>query len=183
MRFHPAYHALMETAISGVRPTNCSVTSSSYSPMPRLFRESPVNAIWEGSGNIKCLDVLRSVHEAPEILEVHFAEMAQACSGNAALDRHVTALRCDWSAVKDRWFSARSPADRLALGLLASLLVRHASPGHWQYGSLPLATIGWGSSNGRCPRPTPEGFLAGPPVSVAQEPIPGDPPHLAVKYA
>jgi len=88
----------METAISGVRPTNCSVTSSSYSPMPRLFREASVNAIWEGSGNIKCLDVLRSVHEAPEILEVYFAEMVQACSGNAALDRHVTALRRDGSA-------------------------------------------------------------------------------------
>lgn len=88
---------------------------------------------------------------APEILEVYFAEMSQACSGNAVLDCHVTALKRDCSVVKDREFSARSLADRLALGLQASLLVRHApgwlsevfcpsrpdSPGHCQYGSLP----------------------------------------------
>lgn len=98
------------------------------------------------------------LHKAPEIPEVYFTEMAQACRGNAALDRHVTALKRDWSAVKDREFSARSQADRLALGLQVSLLVRHApgwlsevfcqsrldSPGHWQYGSLPLATIACG---------------------------------------
>lgn len=121
------------------------------SPMPRLFRESPVNAIWEGSGNIQCLDVLRSVQQAPEILEVYFAEMAQVRSGNGVLDRHVTALKRDWSTVKDREFSARSLVDRLALGLQASLLVRHApgwlsevfcqsrleGSGDSQYGSLP----------------------------------------------
>lgn len=166
-------------------------------PMPRLFRASPVNAIWEGSGNILCLDVLRSVQKAPEMLEVYFAEMAQACSGNAVLDRHLTSLKRDWSAVKDREFSARSQADRLVLGLQVSLLARHApgwlsevfcqshldSPGHWQYGSLPLATIACGSSNGRCPRPTLEGFLAGSPVGAAQKPTSGDWPDFAAKCA
>jgi len=45
------------------------------SPMPRLYREAPVNAIWEGSGNVQCLDVLRAMRRTPETLEAYFAEV------------------------------------------------------------------------------------------------------------
>ncbi len=124
------------------------------SPMPRLFRESPVNAIWEGSGNIQCLDMLRAMNKTPAVIDAYFAEVDLARGGNAALDRHVAALRADLADRRDSEFVARDIADRLALGLQASLLVRHAPDwaadafchsrlerrGQGQYGSLPRGT-------------------------------------------
>jgi putative acyl-CoA dehydrogenase len=121
------------------------------SPMPRLFRESPVNAVWEGSGNIQCLDLLRAIRKTPDVLEAYFAEVAPAADSNAALGRHVAALARDLASPADPEFAARNLADRLALGLQASLLVRHApgwmadafvrsrleGSGHRQYGTLP----------------------------------------------
>ncbi len=125
-------------------------------PMPRLFRESPVNAIWEGSGNVQCLDVLRAMSRTPETLDAYFAEVSGAKGGNAALDRHIDALRQEMSsqrmgAAGDFEFCARDLVDRLATGLQASLLVRHApaavadafcasrleARGAHQYGALP----------------------------------------------
>ena len=47
------------------------------SPMPRLYREAPVNAIWEGSGNVQCLDVLRAIQRTPETLEAYFREVSR----------------------------------------------------------------------------------------------------------
>ncbi len=124
------------------------------SPMPRLFRESPVNAIWEGSGNIQCLDMLRSIRKTPAVLAAYFAEVNRARGGNALLDHHVDALQRDLSALKDPEFVARDLADRLALALQASLLLRHApgwladafcrsrlaGAGHRQFGTLPAGT-------------------------------------------
>ena len=124
------------------------------SPMPRLFRESPVNAIWEGSGNIQCLDMLRAMHKTPAVIDAYFAEVDLARGGNAALDRHLASLRGDLADRRDPEFVARDLADRLALGLQASLLVRHAPDevatafchsrlerrGQGQYGGLPRGT-------------------------------------------
>ncbi len=124
------------------------------SPMPRLFRESPVNAIWEGSGNIQCLDMLRAMHKTPAVIDAYFAEVDQTRGGNAALDRHLASLRGDLADRRDPEFVARDLADRLALGLQASLLVRHAPDevaaafcqsrlerrGQSQYGGLPRGT-------------------------------------------
>ena len=56
------------------------------SPMPRLYREGPVNAIWEGSGNVQCLDVMRAMQKSPETLEAYFAEVGAARGESAALD-------------------------------------------------------------------------------------------------
>jgi putative acyl-CoA dehydrogenase len=121
------------------------------SPMPRLYREAPVNAIWEGSGNVQCLDVLRAISRAPETLDSYFAEVDLARGGHAALDRHVAALKEDMSDIAAFESRARELCDRLALGFQASLLVRHApagiadafcrsrleSKGHHQWGALP----------------------------------------------
>ncbi|MEO8753656.1 MAG: isovaleryl-CoA dehydrogenase [Casimicrobiaceae bacterium] len=121
------------------------------SPMPRLFRESPVNAIWEGSGNVQCLDVLRAIGKEPAILEALHAELHAARGGNAVLDRHTDALLSDLRDPEDIEYRARDLVDRMALGLQAALLVRHApawladafcgsrlsSIGHHQYGALP----------------------------------------------
>jgi len=121
------------------------------SPMPRLFRESPVNAIWEGSGNVQCLDVLRVLAREPETLEAYFGELAEASREQRDLARHAAALREDLAGDEDLECRARDLVDRMALGLQAALLVRHApswvadafcrsrleARGQHQYGALP----------------------------------------------
>jgi putative acyl-CoA dehydrogenase len=121
------------------------------SPMPRLFRESPVNAIWEGSGNVQCLDALRAMHKTPAVIDAFFAELGAARGGNAALDRYIADLQGDVADPTDQEFRARALVDRMALAFQASLLVRHApafvadafccsrldTVGHHQYGALP----------------------------------------------
>jgi putative acyl-CoA dehydrogenase len=99
------------------------------SPMPRLYREGPVNAIWEGSGNVQCLDVLRAIQKSPEALDAYFAEVATVRGESAALDGHVEALKSDLKHVNDFEARARDFCDRLALGLQCAALVRTA-PGH-----------------------------------------------------
>ncbi|HEY1944113.1 MAG TPA: isovaleryl-CoA dehydrogenase [Roseiarcus sp.] len=96
------------------------------SPMPRLYREAPINAIWEGSGNVQCLDVLRAISRAPETLEAYFAEVDTARGEHRALDAHVAALKDDMRDLQDFEESARDLCDRLALGLLASAMAKGA---------------------------------------------------------
>ena len=95
-------------------------------PMPRLFRESPINAIWEGSGNIQCLDVLRAMKKSPLVVDAFFAEVARARGANAALDRWVAALQRDLGDEANAERRARDIVDRMALALQAALLVQHA---------------------------------------------------------
>jgi putative acyl-CoA dehydrogenase len=97
-------------------------------PFPRLFRESPVNAIWEGSGNIQCLDVLRAMHKSPAAVEALLWELAAAKGANADLDRAAGELRRELADPADLEHRARSLVDRIAVAFQASLLVRHAPP-------------------------------------------------------
>jgi putative acyl-CoA dehydrogenase len=96
-------------------------------PMPWLYREAPLNAIWEGSGNIVCLDVLRTLERAPEAMEALRAELNLAEGANRDYD----AAR---AATLDRYASgvpeseARRFVETLALLLQASLLLRHGEP-------------------------------------------------------
>jgi putative acyl-CoA dehydrogenase len=114
---HHAYEAMECIGGSGVMEDG---------PMPRLFRESPVNAIWEGSGNVQCLDVLRAMQKTPDVVEAYFAEVARAKGGHAALDRFAAELARDVRDLADLEVRARDFVDRMALALSASLLVRHA---------------------------------------------------------
>jgi putative acyl-CoA dehydrogenase len=98
------------------------------SPLPRLYREGPVNAIWEGSGNVQCLDVMRALAKSPEALEACFAEAAAVRGESAALDGHVEALKRDLRDANDFEARARDLCDRLALSLQASAMWR-AAPG------------------------------------------------------
>jgi putative acyl-CoA dehydrogenase len=98
------------------------------SPMPRLYREAPVNAIWEGSGNVQCLDVLRAIQRTPATLEAYFREVGEARGESRALDAHVAALKDDLRDTNDFEAHARDLCDRLALGLQASVVARN-SPG------------------------------------------------------
>ena len=61
--------------------------------MPRLFRESPLNSIWEGSGNVQCLDVLRAMVKSPAALEAFFAEVAEGAVAEPRLAAFAAALR------------------------------------------------------------------------------------------
>jgi putative acyl-CoA dehydrogenase len=95
-------------------------------PMPRLFRESPVNAIWEGSGNVQCLDVLRALHKTPAVAEAFLAEVERAAGAHPALDRSVAALKQEFADPGDMEYRARSIVDQMALSFQAALLVQHA---------------------------------------------------------
>src|SRR5256886_15614810 len=62
------------------------------SALPRLYREAPLNSIWEGSGNVMCLDVLRAARREPDAVEALLSELAAARGADSRLDRHSTAL-------------------------------------------------------------------------------------------
>jgi putative acyl-CoA dehydrogenase len=96
--------------------------------LPRLYREAPLNSLWEGSGNVICLDVLRAMGRSPEAVDAFFGEVALASGADARLDAFVEALRhelVDFSALEHR---ARRLVERMALALQGSLLVRHGHP-------------------------------------------------------
>jgi len=121
------------------------------SPFPRLYREAPVNAIWEGSGNVQCLDVLRAMQKSPEVVGAFFAELAKARGGHPALDASVEALQQEFTDRSDLDYRARHVVERMALAIQAALLVQHApaavadvfctsrleGSGLRQYGTLP----------------------------------------------
>ena len=92
------------------------------SGMPRLYREAPLNSVWEGSGNVNALDVLRAVAREPESVEAYFAEVALAADPRIA--RGTASLRRELADADEA--GARRLVERLALLLQASLLVRHA---------------------------------------------------------
>ena len=100
------------------------------SPMPRLLRDSPLNGIWEGSGNVMSLDVLRAMAREPEGLPAFLAECELARGADALLDAHLDALPRTLGALSggDAQWSARRAVEDLALAFQASLLVRVAPP-------------------------------------------------------
>ncbi|MFE0271316.1 acyl-CoA dehydrogenase family protein [Streptomyces sp. NPDC058992] len=98
------------------------------SGMPRLYREAPLNGIWEGSGNVNALDVLRALAREPESLEAFRAEIEAAAGADARLDEAWRRLRGELVLTADAELRARRLVERLALVLQGSLLVRHAPP-------------------------------------------------------
>ncbi|WP_298355157.1 acyl-CoA dehydrogenase family protein [Rhodoblastus sp.] len=95
-------------------------------PLPRLFRESPVNAIWEGSGNVIALDILRTLQREKLALDALRAELDKARGGDARLDAAVGALLRELEGSLPPEAHARRLAERMALVLQGALLVRHA---------------------------------------------------------
>jgi putative acyl-CoA dehydrogenase len=101
------------------------------SGMPLLYRDAPLNSIWEGSGNVAALDVMRAMVKEPEGLPAFMAECELGAGGDARLDAHLERLggRAEAAfAGDDPQFVARRLVEELALALQASLLVRHAPP-------------------------------------------------------
>ncbi len=101
------------------------------SGMPLLYRDAPLNSIWEGSGNVAALDVLRALVKEPDGLPAFMAECELAAGADSRFDTHLRHVRENTTAVfsrEDPQFEARRVVEDLALSLQASLLVRHAPP-------------------------------------------------------
>jgi putative acyl-CoA dehydrogenase len=97
--------------------------------LPRIYREMPVNSIWEGSGNVMCLDVLRAIGREPDAAEIILAEVRDAATADRRLTAFAAVLesRLTKPAIADE-SQARVLVRDLVLALQAALLVRHAPP-------------------------------------------------------
>jgi putative acyl-CoA dehydrogenase len=124
------------------------------SGMPRLYREAPLASIWEGSGNVMSLDVLRALTRSPRALEVFFDELRQAQGSDKRLDARVHALEGQFADPATLETRARRVVEAMALCLQGSLLVRNApaavsdafcasrlaGDGGLEYGTLPAGS-------------------------------------------
>ncbi|MGH8461911.1 MAG: acyl-CoA dehydrogenase family protein [Stenotrophobium sp.] len=98
------------------------------SNLPRLYRQAPLNSIWEGSGNIQCLDVLRALNKEPETREAFFGELLAARGEHADFDREIRSLTQAFDDVATLETRSRSIVERMALALQASILLRAGNP-------------------------------------------------------
>ncbi|MDR6977853.1 putative acyl-CoA dehydrogenase [Streptomyces sp. 3330] len=98
------------------------------SGMPRLVRESPLNSIWEGAGNVQALDVLRAMQREPQALNAYLQEVGQARGADHRLDRAIKGLLTELADLDGVEARARRLAERFALVLQGALLVRFAPP-------------------------------------------------------
>ncbi len=127
------------------------------SAMPRLYREAPLQSIWEGSGSVAALDALRALTRQPETAEAFFAEVGQAQGADRRLDDAIDRLRKDTADPSER--TARRLAESLAVTLQASLLFRHSSPEVADaFAATRLAGQG-GRGYGTLPEGTPTGRI------------------------
>ena len=116
----------------------------------RLYREAPVNAIWEGSGNVQCLDLLRVLHREPETLEAFLSELAQASGKHPLYDSALAKLQEALASQNNIEIRARQLMEQLALCWQAATLLVYGEPliadafvrsrlatSFHQYGTLP----------------------------------------------
>jgi len=123
------------------------------SGMPRLIRESPLQSIWEGAGNVQALDVLRAMVSRPESVPAFMGEVEQARGLDPRLDRYLDGLQVELGDMEGLEGRARRAVEQMALALQGSLLVRYGDPavaeafcasrlgGDWgrAYGTLPAS--------------------------------------------
>jgi putative acyl-CoA dehydrogenase len=96
-------------------------------PMARMYREAPVNSIWEGSGNVMCLDVLRACEREPQALALLLHDLQDAAGSHEGMRTLVASVRQDFAiAPEQRELLARRLAQKLVIALQASLMMRHA---------------------------------------------------------
>ncbi|MFC4962116.1 acyl-CoA dehydrogenase family protein [Streptomyces mauvecolor] len=98
------------------------------SGMPRLLREAPLNSIWEGSGNVQALDVLRALQREPQAINAFLQEVGTARGADHRLDAAIKDLLTELSDLDGIEARARRLVERMALVLQGSLLVRWAPP-------------------------------------------------------
>ena len=97
-------------------------------PLARFYREAPVNSIWEGSGNVACLDVLRSMQKQPDSVAVLLSEIRGGASGDRHLALLVDAIETQLAEADGIELRARRIVEMAALALQASLMAQHAAP-------------------------------------------------------
>lgn len=124
------------------------------SVLPRLYRDIPLNSIWEGSGNVQCLDVLRSINKEPNSLEALLNEIESAKSANKNFDTFARNIEKELLDVDNLEFRARRVVEKLAIALQASVLLKTAPnfiseafcnsrlsvDNHQSFGTLPVGT-------------------------------------------
>jgi putative acyl-CoA dehydrogenase len=94
------------------------------SPLPRLYRDAPLNSLWEGAGNLQCLDVLRAMQKDPSTVEALRLEIESAKGVNSIFDRFVGSLNPASEIGVDAEFGARWFVEKMALALQAATLIR-----------------------------------------------------------
>ncbi|TCR66434.1 acyl-CoA dehydrogenase family protein [Bosea sp. BK604] len=97
-------------------------------PMARLYREAPLNGIWEGTGNVICLDVLRALQREPDTLAALLAELSLARGADRRLDLAIDALETELSDTRDQEHRARQIAAQIATVMEAALFARCSTP-------------------------------------------------------
>ena len=96
-------------------------------PLPRLYREAPLNGIWEGSGNVICLDVLRAINKNSASIDIIFNEMQDVVGENRLLDNYILEVKRNFSDRTQMPFRARHLVEQMALALQGALLVKHGN--------------------------------------------------------
>ncbi len=121
------------------------------SVLARLYRDIPVNSIWEGSGNVQCLDVLRAMQKEPNTIDALFNELNMVAGAHESYDAFIGRLKNEFSNTDCREFRARQIVENFALALQAAALLntapqyiadafcrsRLASDGYLNFGTLP----------------------------------------------
>ncbi len=125
------------------------------SGMPRLFRESPLNSIWEGSGNVQCLDVLRAMIKSPASVDAFFAEVAEGAASEPRLATYAKSLQDDFPGdLETIEVRARHLVERMALALQGSLLVRYGDEAVADAFCASRLSGDWGQAFGTLPATT-----------------------------
>lgn len=121
------------------------------SMMPRLYRESPLNAIWEGSGNVIALDVVRVMAKQPAAIDALTREMSDATGHDPALDMAIDSALDLIRSPGDVEYEARRLVERLAVAYAGVLLARHGSEPVFEAFALSRLAGDWGRLYGTLP--------------------------------
>jgi len=122
------------------------------SGMPLLFRESPLNSIWEGSGNVDALDVLRALQREPETLQAWLSEVGAVRGEDSRLDTAVDDVLADLADLQDVEVRARRLAAAMATCLQGALLLRHGNAAVAEAFCATRLAGDWGGVFGTLPR-------------------------------
>ncbi|HZH07421.1 MAG TPA: acyl-CoA dehydrogenase family protein, partial [Lautropia sp.] len=95
--------------------------------MPRLYREAPLNSVWEGSGNVIVLDIARVMKREPDAIQVLLDEIGLACGADTRFDRYFTALKDKLARCEEFESQGRQLVESLALAFQGSMLVRYST--------------------------------------------------------
>ena len=98
------------------------------SVMPRLYREAPLNSVWEGCGNVICLDILRAMAQDPATIDTYRAELERARDADPRLDRTIDDLGTLFANPAILEPRSRQLAETMALALQAALLLQYGRP-------------------------------------------------------